>query len=197
MPHHNQSIRERVIALVEEGNLTSAEASRRYGVPERTARRWIERYLVSGETSRCTGMGFWRVSSQAEDTRLVDEARENPFLNSVQPKRNTAFPGCPRTVRNRMTEDGLRSRSAAVKERLSEEHSLYRLAFAEDNVDRDWGNVIFSDESVFSSANDGPVRVYRPQGTLYNAEYVKECTLWSRFCSGLGMDLLARNRIAP
>jgi hypothetical protein len=41
-------------------------------------------------------------------------------------------------------------------------------------VDRDWGNVIFSDESVLSSANDGPVRVYRHQGTRYNAEYVKE-----------------------
>jgi hypothetical protein len=27
---------------------------------------------------------------------------------------------------------------------------------------------------VFSSANDGPVRVYRPRGTRYNAEYVKE-----------------------
>jgi hypothetical protein len=52
-------------------------------------------------------MGFWRVSSQAEDARLVDEARENPFLNSVQLKLNTAFPGCPRTVRNRMTEAGL------------------------------------------------------------------------------------------
>jgi hypothetical protein len=41
-------------------------------------------------------------------------------------------------------------------------------------VDRDWGNVICSDESVFSSANDGPVRVYRPQETRYNAEYMKE-----------------------
>jgi hypothetical protein len=61
-----------------------------------------------------------------------------------------------------------------VKEKLSDEHRLYRLALAEDNVDRDWGNVIFSDESVVSSANDGPVRVYRPQGTRYNAEFVKE-----------------------
>jgi hypothetical protein len=41
-------------------------------------------------------------------------------------------------------------------------------------VDHDWGNVIFSDESVFSSEDDGPVRLYRPQGTRYNAEYVKE-----------------------
>jgi transposase-like protein len=174
MSHHNQSIRERVIALVKEGNLTAAEAGRLYGVPERTARRWIERYLVSGETSRRAGTGFWCVSSQAEDARLVDEARENPFLNSVQLKRNTAFPSCPRTARNRMTEAELRSRSAAVKEKLYEEHRLYRLAFAEDNVDRNWGNVIFSDESVFSSANDTPARMYRPHGTRYNAEYVKE-----------------------
>jgi transposase len=151
MPHQNQSIRERVIALVEEGNLTAAEARGRYGVPDRTAMRWIQRYRETGETSRLTGTGFWRVSSQAEDARLVDEARKNPFLNSFQLKCNTAFPGCPRTARNRMTEAGLRSRSEAVKEILSEEHRLYRLAFAENNVDRDWGNVLFSDESVFSS----------------------------------------------
>jgi transposase-like protein len=158
MLHHNQSIRETVIALVEEGNLTTAEAGRRYGVPDRTARRWSERYLVSGETSRRAGTGFWRVSSQAEDARLVDEARENPFLNSVELKRNTAFPGCSRTVRNRVTEAGLRSRSSAVRVRLTLGGTqALRLVFAEDNVDRDWGNVIFSDVSVFSSANDGPV----------------------------------------
>jgi hypothetical protein len=79
-----------------------------------------------------------------------------------------------------MTEAGLRSRSTAVKEKLSEEHRLYWLAFAEDNVDHEWGNVIFSDESMFSSANDGPVRVYRPQGTHYNAEYVKESACSAR-----------------
>jgi DNA-directed RNA polymerase specialized sigma24 family protein len=43
MLHHNQSVRERVIAMVEEGNLTTAEAGIRYSIPERTARRWIER----------------------------------------------------------------------------------------------------------------------------------------------------------
>jgi transposase-like protein len=107
MPHHKQSIRERVIALVEEGNLTAAEAGGQYGVPDRTARRWIERYRETGETSRRAGTGFWRVSSQAEDARLMDEARENRFLNSVQLKHNTSFQGCPRTVRNHMTEAGL------------------------------------------------------------------------------------------
>jgi hypothetical protein len=86
-----------------------------------------------------------------------------------------------------------------VKEKLSEEHRLCRLAFAEDNVDRDWGNVIFSDESVFYSANDGPVRVHRPQGTRYNAEYVNESARSGRvsvavwgWISSRGIGLLHR-----
>jgi transposase len=72
MPHHNQSIRERVITLVEEGNFTAAEAGRQYGVPDRTARWWIERYRETGGTSRRAGTGFWRVSSKAEDARSIE-----------------------------------------------------------------------------------------------------------------------------
>ena len=48
----------------------------------------------------------------------------------------------------------LRARHAAVKELLTDEHKLYRLAFAESNVDRKWDRVIFTDESTFTSAND-------------------------------------------
>jgi hypothetical protein len=66
-------------------------------------------------------------------------------------------------------------------------------------VDRDWGNVIFSNESVFSSADDGPVRVCRPQGTRYNAEYVKESARSGRvsvavwgWISSRGIGLLDR-----
>jgi hypothetical protein len=97
-----------------------------------------------------------------------------------------------------MTEAGLRCRSAAVKEKLSEGHRLCRLAFDEDNVDRDWENESFSDESVFSSANDAPVRVYRPRDPL-NAEYVKESARCGRvsvavwgWISSRGIGLLHR-----
>ena len=55
-----------------------------------------------------------------------------------------------------------------MKELLTDEHKLYRLAFGESNVDR----VIFTDESTFTSANDGPVLVYRPQGQRYNPQYM-------------------------
>jgi hypothetical protein len=53
----------------------------------------------------------------------------------------------------------------------------YRFAFPESNVDRKWDRVIFTDESTFSSANDGPVLVYRPQGERYNSQYM---STWER-----------------
>jgi hypothetical protein len=58
-----------------------------------------------------------------------------------------------------------------LKELLTDEHKLYRLASAESIVDRKWDGVIFTDESTFTSANEGPVFVYRPQGQRYNPLY--------------------------
>jgi hypothetical protein len=52
---------------------------------------------------------------------------------------------------------------------------------------------------VFSSANDGPARVYRHQGTRYNAQYVKESARCGRvsvvvwgWISSRGIGLLHR-----
>jgi hypothetical protein len=76
-----------------------------------------------------------------------------------------------------------------VNEFVTDEHKLYRLAFAESNVDRKWDRVIFTDESTFSSANDGPVVVYRPRGERYNSQYVYLHTQLSCVCSLLGLVL--------
>ena len=62
-----------------------------------------------------------------------------------------------------------------MKELLTDERKLYCLAFAESNVDRKLDRVIFTDESTFTSANDGPVLVYRHQGQRYNPQYMSTC----------------------
>ena len=67
-----------------------------------------------------------------------------------------------------------------MKELLADEHKLYRSAFAESNVDRKWDRVIFTDESTFTSAIDGPILVYRPQGQRYNPQYMSTCKRSSR-----------------
>jgi hypothetical protein len=54
--------------------------------------------------------------------------------------------------------------------------NIYRLAFAESNVDCQWDRFIFSDKSTFSSAKDGPVLVYRRWTEHYNSQYVSTST---------------------
>lgn len=204
MPHEEQHTRERVVALVEAGGCSASEAGRRYGIPIRTATRWIRQWRMSGDVSRRAGSGLWRVSTAAEDDRLVAEARSRPFATAVQLQRSVSFPGSSQTVLRRLKEAGLHSRRAAKKQKLRDEQQLYRLAFAEDNINRDWEDVIFSDECVFSSANDGPVRVFRPTGTRHNAEYVAEAYRSGRvsvacwgWISARGLGMLHRIEPGP
>jgi hypothetical protein len=89
----------------------------------------------------------------------VAEAKRNPFLSARNLKAATGFPGQKNTLILRLKEAGHRAQHTTVKELLNDEHKLYYLAFAESNIDHNWDRVICSDESTFSSANDGPVLV--------------------------------------
>jgi hypothetical protein len=81
---------------------------------------------------------LWRISSPAQDAALVAEAERNTFFNARDLKAATGFPGQKDTIILRLKTAGLRARHAAVKELLTDEHKLYRFAFAESNVDRKW-----------------------------------------------------------
>jgi transposase-like protein len=81
MAHHDRSIRERVIALAEEGGLSASTAGELYGVPKSTARAWLQKYRRDGQVGRRRGTGLWRVSSPAQDAALVAEVRRNPYVS--------------------------------------------------------------------------------------------------------------------
>jgi len=175
MAHHDRYIREHIIALPEKGRLSASTARKLYGVPTSTAREWLWKYRRDGQVERRKGTGLWRVSSPAQDAALVAKAERNPFFSARDLKVATGFPGQRNTIISRFKAADLRAQHAAVKELLTDEHKLYHFAFAESNVDRKWDRVIFTDESTFSSANDGPVLVYRPQGEHYNPQYMSTC----------------------
>ena len=175
MTHYDRCIRERVIPLAKKGRLPTSTAGELYGVPMSTAREWLQKYWRDQEVGRRKGTGLWRVSSPPQDAALVAEADRNPFFSASDLKAATGFPGQKDTIISRLRAAGLRTRHAAVKELLTDEHKLYHLASAESNVDRKWNRVIFTDESTFTSANDEPVLVYRPRGERYNPQYMSTC----------------------
>ena len=115
--------------------------------------------------------GLLRISSPAQDAALVAEALRKPFVSARDLKVATGFPGLKTTLISILKVPGLRARHVALKELLTDEHKLYRLTFVESNADSKWNRVVFSDESTFSSPNDGPVLLYRPRGERYNSQY--------------------------
>jgi hypothetical protein len=70
----------------------------------------------------------------------------------------------------KLKEAGLRQH-AAVKI-VTMNTQLYCLAFAKHSVDHQWERVMFCNKSTFSSANDGPLLVYRPQEEQHKNQYV-------------------------
>jgi hypothetical protein len=73
---------------------------------------------------------------------VVAEAKRNPFASASDLQAATHFPGQKRTVIPILKEAGLRALHAAVKDVLTDEHKLYRFAFADSSVDRQWDSHI-------------------------------------------------------
>jgi hypothetical protein len=58
MTHHDRPVRERVIALVEEGELSASTAGGRYGVPGSMARARIQNTGRLGKLEGAEELGF-------------------------------------------------------------------------------------------------------------------------------------------
>jgi hypothetical protein len=190
MAYYARSIHECIIAHAEDGGLSASTAGEMCSVPKSTARAWLQKYRRDGQVGRHRVTGLWHVSSPAQDAALEAEAQKNPCVNARDLKSATGFPGQNTMLISRLKEAGLGAQHAVVKEFLTDEHKLYCLAFAESHLECKWDRVIIADESTFSSANDGPVLVYRPRGEHYNSQYMSTCTRTGRVSVlFLGLDL--------
>jgi hypothetical protein len=86
---------------------------------------------------------------------ISSQSSKNPFTSARKLKAATSFCGKKCTVILRLREAGLRAQHSAVKDVLTNEHKFFHVACAENNVDCKCDRDILSDESTFSSSNDG------------------------------------------
>lgn len=143
------------MALVEEG-YNYRQVGDRMDISSSVASRAYNRYLETGDYQRRVGQGRRRATNPRVDRAIVRRVRQEPFVPANVVARN--FPNRrqqqPRnisvqTVRNRLRETEVRSRSAARVPMLSPMHRRARLAYARQHVHwtaRQWNNVLFSDE---------------------------------------------------
>ncbi|KAF5272890.1 hypothetical protein FQA39_LY07656 [Lamprigera yunnana] len=72
---------------------------------------------------------------------------------------------------------GIQKYNAAVKDVLSQDNMRCSLEIARRYVNEPLefcNGVIFSEDKIFNSGNDGPVKVFRPERTRYEYNYVKK-----------------------
>jgi len=114
---------------------------------------------------------------------LYQKSEAAPF-KSAKDLRNAMAPtsarlNCPlpsnRTIRRRLLRHGLHARTPSSKPLLKETHEYARYLFAEEHVnwDREWGNVIFMDESQFIGGKSRIQYVRRYEGQRYNINCVR------------------------
>ncbi|PSN52023.1 Non-specific lipid-transfer protein [Blattella germanica] len=135
--HKDLSTRKSLLSLVNTAGYSISQPALSIGVPASTAHRWVQ-LSREGVEHRRPGSGRRCVCTPEQNAALVAEAVRNPFQSASAIITNSQFPGSTQTALQRLKDEKLFARIAAKKELLKDEHKLFRLAFSEENTNRNW-----------------------------------------------------------
>ena len=159
----------RALGMLDAG-MSLRAVGRHFGRSHTTIARLVKKTRARGTVSHA-GTGAARHTTPRADRRLLRMVRGNPTLPATllrlmwherSRRGNILSAG---TIRNRLREQGLRSRKMRKRPRLSPAHVSRREQWAMQRVHwrmQQWRRVVFTDESRFRLyRNDGRIRVWR------------------------------------
>lgn len=172
-----------ILSKIEEGWSIRAVANH-YQLNKSTVMSVKKRWEEEGSVKRKDGSGRSRSSNLVQDEALLGYLRRNPFQTAGDAMFMTNFPASRSTASRRIGKSELKNCTSAKKTILTEEQKQARILFCLNYVYRPlefWNNVVFTDEKVFQSCNDGHIRVYRPANTRFHERYVSPRNRSGRF----------------
>ena len=157
-------------------------AGKYIGCSTQIAKKWAtaEGGVYSG---RKIGAGRKKGTTEREDKKLVGSSDKHPDWSRTKIQQHTQVVVSERTVRRRLNEAGKYSGPALAKPLLKPAHIEARLQFAQDNKNRDWDQVVFSDEATFW-LNDHKRPVWQRKGARVVVRKVKhpaKVNVWGCF----------------
>lgn len=181
-----------VIALIGNG-LSQRTVARQLSMTRAAVRRVCQRYEETGLFHRRPGTGRKRFTTALDDRFIVLSSLRNRRLNAVQVQQQLreirGVVISQWTVRRRLEESNLTSRTPAIGPKLTPAHRQARLRFARDHLNwtlEQWGSVLFSDETrICLYGNDRRRKVYRRTG-----ERFAECCIEERIAYGGGSCMI-------
>lgn len=114
--------------------------------------KWTNRYLEVKNVDDLPGRGPEKKTSPKQDKKILDLFATKPGLSLRKAKEVVEKSGVQisvETIRKRLGANDVKYRSSLKKPLLSSSHVEKRLAWACANSERNWNNVIFTDESSF------------------------------------------------
>lgn len=178
MPRLNLPDRNQILGLLAAG-VRQKEVARRFHVAQSTVSRLLQRYNTTGTASDRPRPGTPRVTTRRQDVYIRQRHLRNRFLTATSTANivigNRGRAVSRNTVKNRLREHGISCYRPYKGIVLTRRHRQARLQWARQNRNRNWTNVVFSDESRYNLFHaDGRMRVYRRRGERYADNCVSE-----------------------
>lgn len=127
--------------------------------------------------------GQVRALDREQRAAVVEMIQETPFTNAAIVARQ--FGVAPNTIRKVWKDDkGIEHGIAVKKPKLTEAQKEARLGYALENLNRDWSNVIFSDEKTYQTDRYQKLHVYRPKNSRFDPKYIQESQRSGRISAG-------------
>ena len=185
MPRLNRQQRDQAIGRLHAGQAARVIAND-FNCSIRTIERLRQRFNATNSTDDRPRSGRPQVTTPRQNRFILRQHLNDRFTRASETARNTIGthqrPISDDTVRRRLAAYNLRCRRPYRGPVLTQRHRRARLQWAlqrQNWRNRQWRNVIFSDESRYCiSTADGRARVWRRQGERYNDNCVMETDPW-------------------
>ena len=191
----------RIITYKTELGMTNVAIAEELGIRRQTVGAVIKRNSQSGSPipkikGNKTRTNFSTSPEQDAELRALTTA--HPFKTPRVLKRELNLTCSIATIKRRLREAHLNGRKTAYKTFLTPEAKVKRLEFAKANKNRNWRDVMFTDEVLIQTSKHGTTWVRRPPGTRYDERYLRQvnrngrCTLmvWGAITSNRMLDLV-------
>lgn len=164
MPRIDEATRVEILTLLQAGRRRRSIAAE-VGCSLGSVTRIVRAFLEEGRIKDAARGGRPRKTTEEEDRLIASAAYEDPFTTAREIQQKLGLQLSLTTIRERLRSFGLHSRISCQRPLLTRQNKALRLEFATRHLlwtTDEWMNVVFTDESTFSSKWDQQRRVWRP-----------------------------------
>lgn len=172
-----------IISQKKEGRST-AEIAKKTKLSERQVQRIYSAYLSKGKLGRKRGSGRKTALSALDKKRIRNKLRSNPYKSLKTIKAELNLKASEKTISRYLVSINWSYKKATKIPKLTQDHKVKRVTWAENHIDLDWSQVIFSDECTF--VLNQPRYGWSQKGSRIQQEslcYNPKVQVWGSICS--------------